>query len=111
MKYKIKSNLLRTLNKGLIGGLIVSAISFFFPIIPCTKSQVIAELKYEFGLCKLPNPFGENLVGISQKFYNYSTDPLAGLIMQFIVSVLLITLIFRLFKRKKQKVLDLTRNK
>ena len=44
----------KILNYGIIAGVIVSALSFFLKIIPCTTSPVIAEPKYSWGLCKLP---------------------------------------------------------
>lgn len=98
------------LNKGLIAGLAVSALSFFLKIVPCTSSPVIAEPIYSWGSCKLPNPFVENIVGISQRFYGSFTDPLAGLIIQFVIAFALFTIIFTFFhKRKNRKVMDLTR--
>lgn len=101
--------IIRVLNKGLIIGIIVSALSFFLKIVPCKTAPVIAEPEYKFAMCKLPNPFSEPLIGISQKFYGFSADPMAGLILQFIISTALFTLIFLLFRRKAGKVLDLTR--
>lgn len=99
----------KILNKGLIAGLAVSALSFVLKMVPCTTSPVIAELKYSWSSCKLPNPFGEQLVGISQKFYGAFTDPMAGLIIQFIVAFAIFTIIFIFFhNRKKKKILDLT---
>ncbi len=73
----------KILSKGLIAGLAVSALSFFLKIVPCTSSPVIAEPKYSWSSCKLPNPFAEQLVGMSHKFYGAFTDPMAGLIIQF----------------------------
>ncbi len=100
----------KILSKGLLAGLVVSALSFFVKIIPCTTSPVIAEPKYNWGFCKLQNPFKEQLVGISQKFYSSFTDPMAGLIIQFIIAFAIFTIIFTFFhKRKKRKILDLTK--
>ncbi len=99
----------KILNKGLIAGLAVSALSFVLKMVPCTTSPVIAEPKYSWGSCNLPNPFGENLVGLSQRFYGAFTDPMAGLIIQFIVAFAIFTIIFTFFhNRKKKKILDLT---
>ncbi len=99
----------KILNKGLITGLAVSALSFVLKIVPCTTSPVIAELKYSWSSCKLPNPFVEHIVGISQKFYGAFTDPMAGLIIQFIVAFAIFTTIFTFFhKRRIKKILDLT---
>jgi len=99
----------KILNKGLIAGLAVSALSFVLKIVPCTTSPVIAEPIYSWSSCKLPNPFGANLVGISQRFYGAFTDPMAGLIIQFIVAFAIFTIIFTFFhNRKKKKILDLT---
>ena len=99
----------KILNKGLITGLAVSALSFFLKIVPCTSSPVIAEPIYSWGSCKLPNPFGEQLVGMSYKFYGAFVDPMAGLIIQFIIAFAIFTVFFTfLHKRKKKRVLDLT---
>lgn len=102
---------LRLLNKGVIAGVSVSILSFFFSIVPCTTAPVIANPEYKFGMCKLPNPFQEPLLGISQKFYTFSTEPLAGLILQFLASFLLFTLIFLVFRKKARKTLDLSRRR
>jgi len=99
---------IKILNKGLISAIVVSALSFFIPLVPCTKAPVIANPEYSFAICKLPNPFGEPLLGISQKFYNVSTEPLAGLILQFILATIIITAILVILKRKKGKIVDLT---
>ncbi len=99
----------KILNKGLIAGLVVSALSFVLKMVPCTTSPVIAEPKYSWGSCNLPNPFGENLVGLSQRFYGAFTDLMAGLIIQFIIAFAIFAIIFTFFhKRKQKKVLDLT---
>ena len=99
----------KILNKGLISGLVISALSFVLKMVPCTTSPVIAEPKYSWSFCKLPNPFGENLVGLSQRFYGSFTDPMAGLIIQFIVAFAIFTILFTFFhRRKKKRVLDLT---
>jgi len=105
----MKPKILQTLNKSLIIAFIVVVLSFFIPIVPCTKSPVIAEPKYSLGICKLPNPFGEQIVGISQKFYGISTEPLTGLIIQFLIVFTIFTIFFMLFRRKAAKILDLTR--
>ena len=99
----------KILNKGLIAGLAVSALSFFLKIVPCTTSPVIAEPKYSWGFCMLPNPFSEALVGLSQKFYGSFINPMAGLIIQFLIAFALFTTLFTFFhKRKNKKILDLT---
>jgi len=108
-KKKMKLKILQILNKSLIIAFIVAVISFLIPIVPCTKSPVIAEPIYKWSMCKLPNPFGEQIVGISKKFYGISTEPLTGLIIQFLIVFIIFTLIFMLSRRKAAKVLDLTR--
>jgi len=101
----------KILNYGIIAGVIASASSFFLKIIPCATSPVIAEPKYSWSLCKLPNPFGEQIVGISNKFYGLSTDPLAALITTFIAVLLGVFLILSIIKKNKGKVIDLTNKK
>ena len=100
--------ILRILNKGAIAGLAVAFLSYVFPLVPCTKSPVIAEPVYKFSMCKLPNPFGEQIVGVSSKFYGLFTDSSAGLILQFLIPALIFTLIFLFFRKKAGNVLDLT---
>lgn len=101
--------ILQVLNKSVIAGVIVSALSFVFPIVPCTKSAVIAEPVYKLGACSLPNPFSESLVGVSTRFYGLNTEPLTGLVLQFLIITLLLTLLFTLFGKKNKKFLDLTK--
>jgi len=100
----------KILNKGLIAGVVISALSFFLKIVPCTTSPVIAEPKYSWGLCQFENPFVGQIVGISQKFYGSFANPLAGLIIQFGVAFAVFTVIFTFFhKRRKKKILDLSK--
>ena len=94
----------KILNYGIIAGVLVGALSFFLKIIPCTTSPVIAEPKYSWGLCKLPNPFGEQIVGISNKFYGLSTDPLAALVFIFLSTLLIVFLALSIIKKNKGKV-------
>jgi len=100
---------MKILNKSAIVGLAVTAISFIVPFVPCTKSPVIAEPKYAFSMCRLPNPFTEPLVGVSTKYYSIFTDSLAGAVLQFIIPTLIFTLIFVAFRKKAEKVLDLSK--
>jgi len=99
---------LRILNKSLIIAVAISIISFIFPIIPCKTSPVIATPIYAWSMCKLPNPFGEQLSGLLTKYWAGSTQPLTGLVMQFLVSFVIFTIIFMLIRKKAAKVLDLT---
>ena len=98
---------LKILNKAVIFGIVVSAISFVIPLIPCKKAPVVLDPIYAWGMCKLFNPF-QQLVGISQKFYNISTDNTAGLILQFIIATALFLIAFTLFRKRAGKILDLT---
>ena len=101
--------ILRVLNKSLIIATIVSVLSFVIPIVPCKTSPVIAKPIYKWSMCKLPNPLGEQILGISKNFYGISTEPLTGLIIQFLIVFIIFTIIFILFRRKAAKILDLTR--
>ena len=96
-----KSKPLKFLNKGLIAGLAVATLSFFFPIVPCNK----------FKTCKIPNPFTGKVIENSQNFYNISTEPLAGFILQTILSTIAVILIFSFFRKKSSKrdIIDLTK--
>ena len=98
---------LKILNKAVIFGIVVSAISFVIPLIPCKKAPVIPDAVYTWSMCRLANPF-QQLVGISQKFYNISTDNSAGLILQFLIATALFMIAFTLFRKRAAKVLDLT---
>jgi len=102
--------ILKILNKGLIAGVVVSTFSFTLPLVPCTKS-LDSISKYRPTICKFSNPFTEQTIGISQKFYGISTEPLAGLILQFLVILLISSIIFSVLRRKPTKVLDLTKKK
>jgi len=106
---KENQKLLSVLNKGAIAGIVVVALSFVLPIVPCTTSPVIAEPTYSLTLCNLPNPFGGQIEGVSKKYYGLFLDPLAGVIIQFIIVALIVIIIFRLIKKKSGKVLDLSK--
>ncbi len=100
----VMPKILRILNKGLIAGVIASALSFVVPIIPCTKSGSLS-------LCKLPNPFKDPSTISNPNFYNLSTQPLAGLIIQFTAFFIIVSIIFFLLNKKSTaKILDLTPN-
>lgn len=99
--------MLRILNKSLIIAVAVSILSFIFPIVPCKTAPVIAQPVYSWSMCKLPNPFNP-LIGVSQKFWASSTEPLGGLILQFLIVFILSAIIFVLLRRKAAKILDLT---
>jgi hypothetical protein len=103
--------ILRILNKSLIIAVAISILSFIFPIIPCKTAAVVATPTYAWSMCKLPNPFKESLVGLSTKFWASSTEPLTGLIIQFLVSFIIFTIVFMLIRKKAAKILDLTHKK
>ena len=95
----------KTLNQGIIAAVIVSALSFFLPIIPCKKDSALT-------LCNLPNPFSNQTATTTVKlteYYGLSTGPLAGLVLTFLAVVLIVLLLFTLIKKKKGKVMDLTK--
>tara|TARA_Y100000310_G_C20607682_1_gene776370 strand:+ start:209 stop:541 length:333 start_codon:yes stop_codon:yes gene_type:complete len=109
MRQQIKPKITKLFTRATITGVIVVALSFILPIVPCTKKATLAEALYKPGLCKLPNPFTEQIVGISTRYYGINPNPLAGLIFQFIVAFIIFTLIFMGIRRKAGKVLDLTK--
>ena len=102
---------LRVLNKALIIALAIVIISFIIPIVPCQTAAVTAEPVYEWGLCRLPNPFTQQLVGISTEYYGSTTDSLAGFILHFAALYLIISIILFAIRKKAGKVLDLTNKK
>lgn len=103
--------MLRILNKSLIIAVAISILSFIFPLIPCKTTLGVAPPTYTWGMCKLPNPFKESLVGLSTKFWASSTEPLAGLIIQFLGSFIIFAILFMLIRKKAAKILDLTHKK
>ncbi|MFA7708016.1 MAG: hypothetical protein WCX73_03635 [Candidatus Pacearchaeota archaeon] len=106
-----KPKILGDLNKSTIIAVILTIVSFIFPIVPCKVAPVIATPVYAWSMCKLPNPFSQNLLGISTKFWANSTEPMTGLVLQFLIVFILTTIIFMILKRKSTKVLDLTHKK
>lgn len=100
----------KILNIGLIAGIVVALASFLIPIVPCTKSPIITKPVYEWGLCKLPNPFKELLLGLSQKYFNLSTEPLAGFLLQMLIIIIIAAAIFSIYRKKIDRgVIDLTK--
>tara|TARA_Y100000310_G_scaffold344820_1_gene459757 strand:+ start:5787 stop:6122 length:336 start_codon:yes stop_codon:yes gene_type:complete len=109
---KEKQSLVKVLNKAALAGIIIVALSFIIPLVPCTKAPVTAEPVYKLGLCKLPNPFGEQQVGLSTKYYGSYTDSLAGAVLQFITPTIIVLFILMFFRKKASKmakVLDLSK--
>ncbi|MAG50954.1 hypothetical protein CL621_04955 [archaeon] len=104
-----KSGVIRTLNKAAIVGLIIVFISFFIPITFCTKSPIIASPKYAPSLCRLPNPFTQQTLGVSTRYYGISTEPLAGAILQFLIATIIFTIVFRFIKKNPKNFIDLTK--
>ena len=104
-----KLKILKILNKSAIVGLAIAAISFIIPLVPCTKSPVIAEPKYAWAMCNLPNPFTASLGEVSTKYYGAFADPLAGAVLQFIIPAAIFAAIFIIFRKKTAKILDLSK--
>lgn len=82
----------------LITGAVITGLSFFLPLIPCTGD----------GLCSLPNPF-INITNLSSEYYGISNNPLTGTILQILIPAIILGLILMIFKKKPKRVLDLTR--
>lgn len=99
-----KPKIMSVLNLGLICGAIVSALSFFFKIVPCRFSTLGAA---GFGFCKLPSIFSD-ISDLSNNYYGVSNNPLAGLVFQFIITLIILSIILFLFKKRNKKILDLT---
>jgi len=89
-----KSKTLNILNKGAITGLVVTALSFALPLVPCKQEA-------GFKLCQLPNPF-KNLAESATNYYGISNNPLTGAIMQFIIPAVIIAGIFFLIGKKSK---------
>ena len=104
----VKPKIIKVLNKALIIAIVITILSFIFPIVPCKTAPVIAEPVYVWSMCKLPNPIGEQLLGLSTKYYATTTDSLTGFLIHFIIIFAIITIIFILIRKKAGKVLDLT---
>ena len=102
----------KLLNKGFIFALIVSALSFFVGIVPC--STTIGNF-FSDGFCRLPNPFQDLPQTLpTNKFYLVSNNPLTGLVLQFLVSAILFLAVYFYIKRnsfgkKRAKVVDFTK--
>jgi len=84
------------ISRGIIGAVIVSALSFFIKIIPCKGDE-------KWGLCALPNPL-KDTAAITQKFYGMTADPLTALVFQFIIAFAIIFLILTGFRKKARDV-------
>ena len=98
MESKKTKRLVRITKIGAITGAVITLLSFFVSLVPCTGD----------GLCRLPNPF-TNLVSTSAQYYGLSDNPITGLALQFLVPALIIALILMVFKKKPKKVLDFTK--
>ena len=103
--------ILNILNKSLIIAVAISILSFVFPLLPCKTALEGVTPTYAWDMCKLPNPFKESLGSLPTKFWAGSTEPLAGLIIQFLGSFILFAIIFILIRKKTTRILDLTHKK
>jgi len=99
-----KPKISKILNIGLVGSVIVSTLSFFLKSVPC---KISSSDSTSFGLCKLPTIF-TSLQETSNIYYTISNNPLTGLVLQFTLTFLIITLALFLLKKKPEKIVDLT---
>jgi hypothetical protein len=100
-----QQKLLKSANIGMVIGILVVAVSFLISLVPCKKEAGI-------GVCRLPNPFSDLTVPLTQKYYFISNNPLTGLILQFLIPlviVLLITMNHGSKKQEKEKFVDYTK--
>jgi hypothetical protein len=94
--------ILKYANIGMIIGILVATLSFLISLVPCKKEAGI-------GVCQLPNPFSE-LSTLTQKYYFISTNPMTGLILQFLIPLAIALLIALAGKKqKKEKLVDYTK--
>lgn len=95
--------ILKSANLGILIGLLVVTISFLISIVPCKKEAGI-------GVCQLPNPFSD-LSSLTDKYYFISNNPMAGLLLQFLISLIIVLLITLIGKKtiKHERVVDYTR--
>lgn len=96
--------------KYLITGAILSITSFLLTLVPCSIKDKKTSV---YGLCKLPNPF-VSLNTTSHYYYNYSNNPITGLLIQFLIGAVLLFCIIYLFKklktkRKEHRIIDYTK--
>ena len=98
---------LKHLNFSIFGAVVVSAVSFFIQIVPCST---ITENQSSFGLCTLPSIFND-LPEISAKYYTISNNPLTGLVFQFALSFLIIFVLLSLSRKKSKRIVDLTKER
>jgi hypothetical protein len=109
VSYESKKNF-RKYHGYLIAGAAVTILSFLTTLVPC---KVIEPKSTFVGVCKLPSPFN-NLATTGHYYYNYTNNPITGLIIQFILAMLisygLVYLFKKLnFKRKNYKIIDYTK--
>ena len=98
--------LLKGANIGMIIGILVATLSFLISLVPCKKEAGI-------GVCQLPNPFSD-LSALNQNYYFISNNPMTGLILQFlipliIVSIITIATVSGSNKQKREKFVDYTK--
>jgi hypothetical protein len=109
MRTRITPNITKLFTRATIIAVIVIALSFILPIVPCTKTTSLAEAPFKPGICRLPNPFLEATPEFQIRYYGTNAQPIAGLIFQFIAAFIIFTLIFLGIRKKAVKVLDLTK--
>lgn len=97
-----QQKILKSLNTGILIGVLVVTLSFLISLVPCKKEAGI-------GVCRLPNPFSD-LPPLTQKYYFLSNNPLTGLILQFLIPIIIVLIVFRGQKKEKhEKVVDYTK--
>ncbi len=116
MKTKIKTRIasgskkkMSKHKKIMIAGAAITCASFLLTIVPCKiQESNIASAAF----CKLPNPL-TNLATTSHYFYGLSNNPVSGMVLQFLASILVIyssSLAIQKLKSKykRSRVIDYT---
>jgi glycerol uptake facilitator-like aquaporin len=95
------SKLMKIAKIGAITGAVVALASFFIRLVPCSD-------KGSWKLCALPSLLVD-MTETTSKYYGLTNNPITGLFLQFLIPLVLLFLIMLLLKKKRAKVLDLTR--
>lgn len=103
-----KPKIFRLLCIGILGVIIVSTLSFFIKLTPCMIKTTDATT---LGLCKLPSIFSDLPTQLTNQYYFISNNPLTGLVFQFLITLIALTILLLFFKKSPKKVLDLTKEK
>ena len=98
---KKQAKIRKIVKNSLIAGAVVTVASFVIKLMPCTTEG-------NLNFCWMPSPFTK-LANTTSIYYGLTNNPITGLILQFAIPAAAFGIIAVSIKKKKMRIVDLTR--